>query len=102
MMIDTVKQCAFGALSYSIDDIAHRGRDRPPMVSMSKDGPYAVTDGIELLDTKMGDGASSSTCSTARPRAHASRSGQNRRDCRRHPRSKGAINPVTPRNHSTD
>lgn len=58
-IIDTIKQCPSGALSYSIDNIEYRDQDRPPMVTVTKNGPYAVTGVVELLDQKMGDGASS-------------------------------------------
>jgi hypothetical protein len=41
------------------------------MVSISKDGPYAVTGGIELLDTKMRDGAwSEHFAALSAPRRH--------------------------------
>jgi CDGSH-type Zn-finger protein len=58
-IIDTIKQCPSGALSYSIANTEHRDQDRPPMVTVTKNGPYAVTGGIELLAQKTGDGASS-------------------------------------------
>jgi CDGSH-type Zn-finger protein len=58
-IIDTIKQCPSGALSYSLENVEYRDQDRPPMVTVAKNGPYVVTGGIELLDQKMGDGASS-------------------------------------------
>lgn len=58
-IIDTIRKCPSGALSYTVDDIEHRDQDRPPMVTVTKDGPYAVTGGIELLNQSMGEGASS-------------------------------------------
>lgn len=58
-IIDTIRQCPSGALSYSVDDNEYRNHDRPPMVTVTKNGPYAVTGGIELIDQKLGDGASS-------------------------------------------
>jgi CDGSH-type Zn-finger protein len=57
-IIDVVKNCPSGALSYSIDDVEHRDQERPPLVTVTKDGPYAITGGIELLDQKTGEGAS--------------------------------------------
>jgi CDGSH-type Zn-finger protein len=57
-IIAAVNQCPSGALSCSIDGIEHRDRDQPPMVTVTKDGPYAVTGGIELIDQPMGEGAS--------------------------------------------
>lgn len=57
-IIDTIKLCPSGALSYLVEHPEFRDQDRPPMVSVTKNGPYAVTGGVELLDQKMGDGAS--------------------------------------------
>src|SRR5215472_10031449 len=46
-----------GALSYSINGIEYRDKnDRNPMVTVSKDGPYLIAGGVELID--FGDGAS--------------------------------------------
>lgn len=58
-IIDTIRRCPSGALSYTVDGVEHRDQDRPPMVTVTKDGPYAVTGGIELLGQPMGEGASS-------------------------------------------
>jgi CDGSH-type Zn-finger protein/uncharacterized Fe-S cluster protein YjdI len=58
---DTIRKCPSGALSYSIDGIEYRDQnDRNPMVTVSKDGPYAITGGIELIgaNIQFGDGAS--------------------------------------------
>ncbi len=57
-IIDTIKQCPSGALSYSIDNTESADPDRPPIVTVTKNGPYAVSGGIELLDQPMGEGAS--------------------------------------------
>ncbi len=58
-IIDVIENCPSGALSYSIDNIEHQDQDRPPLVTVTKNGPYTVTGGVELLGQKMGDGASS-------------------------------------------
>lgn len=58
-IIDTIRQCPSGALSYTVDKIEYRDQDRPPMVTVTKDGPYAVTGGIELVGQATGEGASS-------------------------------------------
>src|SRR5215813_5524079 len=58
---DTIKKCPSGALSYSINGIEYRDKnDRNPMVTVSKDGPYLITGGVELIgdDIEFGDGAS--------------------------------------------
>ncbi len=57
-IIETIKKCPSGALSYTVDSVVHRDQDREPMVTVTKDGPYAVTGGIELLEQLLGEGAS--------------------------------------------
>jgi len=57
-IIQTIKKCPSGALSYSIDGVEHRDQDREPEIKVSKDGPYAVTGGIELKDEPRGEEAS--------------------------------------------
>ena len=57
-IIDTIRQCPSGALSYTVDAIEYRDQDRSPMVTVTKDGPYVVTGGIELVGQAMGEGAS--------------------------------------------
>jgi CDGSH-type Zn-finger protein len=57
-IIETIGACPSGALSYSLDGGEHRDRDRSPAISLSKNGPYQVTGGIELEETAFGDGAS--------------------------------------------
>ena len=57
-IIDTIRRCPSGALSYTIDDIECPDQDRPPRVTVTKDGPYAVTGGIELVEQSLGEGAS--------------------------------------------
>ncbi len=60
-IVDTVRKCPSGALSYSIDGVEYRNQnDRLPMVIVSKDGPYIITGGVELIgdDIQFGDGAS--------------------------------------------
>jgi len=61
-VINTIRKCPSGALSYSIDDIEYRDPEekRNPMVTVSKNGPYHITGGIELLGegVEFGEGAS--------------------------------------------
>jgi len=49
-IINVIKKCPSGALSYSVDDVEHRNQDREPMITVSKDGPYSVIGNIELKD----------------------------------------------------
>jgi CDGSH-type Zn-finger protein len=48
-IINTIRKCPSGALSYSIDGIEYQDQnERMPMITVSKDGPYLVTGGIDL------------------------------------------------------
>jgi CDGSH-type Zn-finger protein len=58
-VIETVRKCPSGALSYSVDGVEYRDQDRESMLTVSKDGPYIITGGIELMgDSQFGEGAS--------------------------------------------
>jgi CDGSH-type Zn-finger protein len=49
-IINTIRKCPSGALSYSLDGMEYRDQnERKPMITVSKDGPYHVTGGIELI-----------------------------------------------------
>jgi CDGSH-type Zn-finger protein/truncated hemoglobin YjbI len=52
-IIQAVRACPSGALSYGIDHVEARSqvdRDRPPSIEISKDGPYRITGGVRLVD----------------------------------------------------
>ena len=49
-IVETISRCPSGALSYSIGGGEHRDQDREPVVTVSNDGPYHVTGGIEISD----------------------------------------------------
>jgi CDGSH-type Zn-finger protein len=60
-IIDTIRKCPSGALSYSINNIEYRDpNESEPMVTVSKNGPYLITGGIDLIgeNIKWGEGAS--------------------------------------------
>ena len=57
-VIETIRSCPSGALSYSVDGVEHRDQSRAPAVVVTKDGPYAVTGGVKLINEALGDGAS--------------------------------------------
>jgi CDGSH-type Zn-finger protein len=57
-IVATIEKCPSGALSYSIDGVEKRDHDAPPSITATRNGPYAVTGGIELLGVEFGDGAS--------------------------------------------
>lgn len=56
-IIDTVRKCPSGALSYTHNNVEAREQDREPIINVSRNGPYYVTGGIELKDEPMGEGA---------------------------------------------
>ncbi len=53
-----VRQCPSGALSFSMDGIEDSDQDREPTITVSKDGPYRITGGIDLPGEARADGAS--------------------------------------------
>jgi CDGSH-type Zn-finger protein len=57
-IVAQIKKCPSGALSYAIDGVEAEPPQRPPMVTVTDNGPYAITGGIELVGVKFGDGAS--------------------------------------------
>jgi CDGSH-type Zn-finger protein len=62
-IIETVRKCPSGALSYSIEGAEQRDQDRPPAthppaIGVMKGGPYRVTGDVELKEQVWGDGAS--------------------------------------------
>lgn len=57
-IVAAVGRCPSGALSYSIDGVEHRDRAGEPAITVSKDGPYWVTGGVELDVDSRAEGAS--------------------------------------------
>ena len=57
-IIATIRKCPSGALSYAVDGAEPERESREPMITATKDGPYAIVGGVELLDAAWGDGAS--------------------------------------------
>ncbi len=57
-VIETIRKCPSGALSYAIDGAEGAPPKRAPAVEVTDDGPYAVTGGVELAGAKFGEGAS--------------------------------------------
>jgi CDGSH-type Zn-finger protein len=54
-IIRAVRDCPSGALSYAVDDVEARAevdwnRTREPTIEVSKDGPFRITGGIELVE----------------------------------------------------
>jgi len=57
-IIDTIKKCPSGALSYTIEDVEHRDQDRPQSIKITPNGPYVIQGGIELDGAETLTGAS--------------------------------------------
>jgi CDGSH-type Zn-finger protein/ferredoxin len=57
-IIATIRKCPSGALGYAIDGVEAEAPERPPMITVTDNGPYAVTGGVELMGVKFAQGAS--------------------------------------------
>jgi CDGSH-type Zn-finger protein len=57
-IIQTIRRCPSGALSYTLDDIRGGDQPREPSITLTKDGPYAVTGSVQLLDQSWAQSAS--------------------------------------------
>ena len=57
-IIETIGKCPSGALSYAVDGVEAQPPARPPGVTVTDSGPYAVSGGIELMNVRFGEGAS--------------------------------------------
>jgi len=57
-IIETIDKCPSGALSYAIDGNETADRPGPPCITVTRDGPYAVSGRVELAGVTFGDGAS--------------------------------------------
>src|SRR6185503_3039178 len=53
-IVETIGKCPSGALSYAVGGTEASPPQRPPMVTVTDNGPYAVTGGIELIGVKFG------------------------------------------------
>ncbi len=55
LIVETVRHCPSGALSYSIEGAARKPEEWKPSIDVVKDGPYAVL-GVELLGVEFAQG----------------------------------------------
>ncbi len=53
-IVETIRRCPSGALSYTLDPPEAPQAPAPPSVVVSKDGPYEVAGGITLVDPATG------------------------------------------------
>ena len=56
-IVETIRKCPSGALSYAIDGAEAAPPPRPPMITVTDNGPYAVAGGVELVGVQFGKGA---------------------------------------------
>ena len=54
-IVETVRRCPSGALTYTIDGVAPKAEQWPASITVMKDGPYAVL-GVELLGVEFAQG----------------------------------------------
>lgn len=57
-IIETIGRCPSGALSYSLGGVAGVDPQRPPAITVTKDGPYAVVGGPGLRGQTFAQGVS--------------------------------------------
>ena len=57
-IIETIRSCPSGALSYSLDAVEGTDQPRAPSITVTKDGPYAVVGAPQLLEQTWAHGAS--------------------------------------------
>jgi glutamate synthase domain-containing protein 2/CDGSH-type Zn-finger protein len=57
-VIEVIRLCPSGALSYAVDGVEHRDQDRPPAIRVTLHGPYRLQGGVELSGVGDLDGAS--------------------------------------------
>jgi len=57
-IIETIRKCPSGALSYTVDGVEQRDGGGPAEIFVAPNGPYVVTGGPELIDTTRPAGAS--------------------------------------------
>lgn len=57
-IIGTIRTCPSGALSYTLGDVTGADPQRQPAITVTKDGPYAVVGGPELMAQTFAKGVS--------------------------------------------
>jgi len=57
-IIETIEKCPSGALSYAINDVEHRDREKEPVLKTTPNGPYVVEGGIKLENVERLEGVS--------------------------------------------
>ena len=68
-VVEVIRRCPSGALSYSLSGKEYSGEEDGPAVVATRNGPYAVTGGIPLIGAEFGEGASREHYTLCRCRA---------------------------------
>jgi CDGSH-type Zn-finger protein len=61
-IIETVRKCPSGALSYALGDVEAPPLERNPGITVTKDGPYAVVGRIALTGQAAGEEIAATEC----------------------------------------
>ena len=63
----TIEKCPSGALSYSADGVEHRDLYREPGITITRDGPYCLVGGVEVVgEEPRGEEVSREHCACCR------------------------------------
>ena len=66
-IIKVIEKCPSGALSYSVDGVEHRDQEREPAITVSKNGPYCLVGGIDVVgEEPRAEGVSREHCTCCR------------------------------------
>jgi thiamine pyrophosphate-dependent acetolactate synthase large subunit-like protein/CDGSH-type Zn-finger protein/nitrite reductase/ring-hydroxylating ferredoxin subunit len=65
-IIETIRKCPSGALSYELDGVVHDAVERDPHIQVSRNGPYHLRGGIQIDGVERADGASLEHCTLCR------------------------------------
>ncbi len=57
-IVKVIRVCPSGALSYTLDGVEHRDQECPPAIRVTPNGPYRLQGGVQLLDARNLEGAS--------------------------------------------
>lgn len=66
-IMKVIDKCPSGALSYSVDGVEKEDPDREPRITVTRNGPYCLTGGIEVVSkVPRGEGVTHEHCSCCR------------------------------------
>ncbi|MCZ6632786.1 MAG: CDGSH iron-sulfur domain-containing protein [bacterium] len=65
-IVEVIRKCPSGALSYTIEDVEYTDSDHNSAVTIAPNGPYVITGDIDLQDMPRGEGAVQGQCTLCR------------------------------------